>query len=257
MKKAIFIFVVILSHHMLHGQSIELDHTKPSIKVFDSSSDLGAELGYYNSGSELLGYHLSIHDQTGDEERIHFFGGNQGNAPFMEFVDNNGDPVIRIKGYGSQQGDDKGRVTTDQLEITAGADLAEYFDIEEVTAVVPGMITAIDSDNAGVLTLSNGKYDKKVVGVVSGANGLSSGMFMGQRKSIAHGSHPIALTGRAYVYASDENGEIEPGDFLTTSSIPGYAMKARKMKKARGAIIGKAMSSIDENGFVLILINLQ
>jgi hypothetical protein len=80
---------------------------------------------------------------------------------------------------------------------------------------------------------------------------------MGQEGSIADGDYPIALTGRVYVFANEEGGEIQPGDLLTTSSTSGYAMKVQDYHKAQGAIIGKAMTTIDENGFVLILVNLQ
>lgn len=255
-KYVLGILAFVSCHLVIAQKSIELDHTRPSIKVLEGGN-VGIEAGYYNPGSQLQGYHLSIGDESSGTERIHLYGGDQGTHPFMEFVDGNGDASVTIWGYGYGQSQTLGRIITDQLEIKAGSDLAEYFDITAEAKIEPGMITSIDPQNAGRLKVSQGKYDKKVVGVVSGANGLSPGMFMGQKETIAHGSHPIALTGRAYVYASDENGHIQPGDFLTTSSTPGYAMKAIKIKKARGAIIGKAMSPIDENGFVLVLINLQ
>ncbi len=35
----------------------------------------------------------------------------------------------------------------------------------------------------------------------------------------------LALTGRVPVKITGENGAIEPGDLLTTSSTPGHAMK--------------------------------
>jgi hypothetical protein len=81
---------------------------------------------------------------------------------------------------------------------------------------------------------------------------------MSQDNSIASGDHPVALTGRVYVKAIDANGKIKPGDFLTSSSKPGYAMKAKNLKKAKGAIIGKAMTGLEDNeGYVLVLISMQ
>jgi hypothetical protein len=54
------------------------------------------------------------------------------------------------------------------------------------------------------------------------------------------------------------NGAIEPGDLLTTSNIPGHAMKAADQARWPGAVIGKAMSSLNEGeGLVLVLVNLQ
>ena len=41
------------------------------------------------------------------------------------------------------------------------------------------------------------------------------------------------------------NGPIEPGDLLTTSNVPGHAMKVSDYERAQGAILGKAMSSLE------------
>ena len=80
---------------------------------------------------------------------------------------------------------------------------------------------------------------------------------MGQKGSIADGDFQVALSGRVYVYANAEGGAIKPGDLLTTSSTKGEAMKVNNYMKAQGSVIGKAMTKIDKNGFVLVLVNLQ
>jgi hypothetical protein len=51
----------------------------------------------------------------------------------------------------------------------------------------------------------------------------------------------VTLAGRVPVRISTENGPIEPGDPLTSSSTPGVAMKATKS----GPIVGKALESYD------------
>ena len=122
---------------------------------------------------------------------------------------------------------------------------------------MPGMLVSIDKEHIGKLTISATPYDKKVAGIISGANGIKPGVFMGQKETIANGEYPIALSGRLYVCANDEGGKIEPGDLLTSSLQKGYAMKASDNEKTQGTVIGKAMSGIDENGFVLVLVNLQ
>ena len=48
--------------------------------------------------------------------------------------------------------------------------------------------------------------------------------------------------GRRMAYASE--APIQPGDLLTTSSRPGYAMKAADPAQAWGAILGKAMTAL-------------
>ena len=72
------------------------------------------------------------------------------------------------------------------------------------------------------------------------------------------GGKNVALTGRVYVQADAFNGAIAPGDMLTTSSFPGYAMRVTDHTKSVGAILGKAMSRLDEGkGLVLMLVTLQ
>ena len=68
----------------------------------------------------------------------------------------------------------------------------------------------------------------------------------------------MALGGRVYVKATVSNGPIKPGDMLTTSGTAGYAMRVSDYGRAQGAVIGKAMSSLDEGtGLVLVLVSLQ
>ncbi|MBK7762937.1 MAG: collagen-like protein [Bacteroidetes bacterium] len=157
-------------------------------------------------------------------------------------------------------GDGDGRVITNELQITGGSDLAESFDIEEdnETEIVPGMLVSIDPKKESKLCISNQTNDKKVVGVISGANGVKPGVMMGQSNTLAFGKYPIALVGRVYVLSNNRGGEIEPGDFLTTSSQRGYAQKTTNIQLEAGSIIGKAMGKPDPStGYVLVLINLQ
>jgi hypothetical protein len=151
-----------------------------------------------------------------------------------------------------------GVTSTKVLEITGGADLAEHFDVKSGELATPGMVVSIDPQKAGGLRISSIAHDKKVAGIISGAGDIQPGMLMGQEGSIAHGSHPVALTGRVYCLVDASYGEIQPGDLLTTSDTPGHAMKVSKHEQAKGAIIGKAMTSLEEGkGLVLVLVSLQ
>jgi hypothetical protein len=87
----------------------------------------------------------------------------------------------------------------------------------------------------------------------------------------------LALSGRVPVKVCGENGDIKPGDYLTSSSKPGVAMKwtlldvntakdFNELKKIlsenemrRNAIIGKAVESFSGagTGKILVLISLQ
>ena len=97
-----------------------------------------------------------------------------------------------------------------------------------------------------------------MAGVVSGAASVEPGMIMSQSGTLADGEFPVALTGRVYCWADASEGAIQPGDMLTTSVIPGYAMKASDPERSHGAVIGKAMTSLEDGrGLVLVLVNLQ
>ena len=144
------------------------------------------------------------------------------------------------------------------LEITGGADLAEPFDFEDASGLEPGMVVAIDADHPGQLRMADSAYDRAVAGIISGANGINAGLTLNQQGSIADGSHPVALTGRVYAWADASSGRIEPGDLLTTSDSPGHLMRVDDHPRAQGAILGKAMTRLDEGkGMVLVLVSLQ
>ncbi len=175
---------------------------------------------------------------------------------YIQLYDSAGHATITLDG---ETGGD-GRITTQELAITGGSDLSEQFDINAPkTPVEAGMLVSIDPQNPGKLIPSDEPYDRKVAGIVSGAGGVKPGMMMGQNGTIANGEYPVALSGRVYALAdTSEGGEIKPGDLLTTSRIPGYAMKATDAEKRSGAVIGKAMTSLKtKKGLVLVLVSLQ
>ena len=150
-------------------------------------------------------------------------------------------------------------VAVPRLRISGGADIAEPFDVVGNTQVSPGMIVSIHPGHVGKLTVASEAYDRKVAGIVSGANGIGTGMVLAQDGTLADGEHPIALTGRVWVLAdAGANGPIEPGHMLTSSATLGHAMRADDPRRAFGATVGKAMSALDAGkGMVLVLVNLQ
>ncbi|MCX6924223.1 MAG: hypothetical protein NT154_13575, partial [Verrucomicrobia bacterium] len=149
-----------------------------------------------------------------------------------------------------------GNLACKTLTILGGADLAEPFVISEPTIEV-GSVVVIDEHNPGRLKLSRHAYDRKVAGVLSGARGVHPGISMVQEDALG-GGHNVALSGRVYALAEAENSSIQPGDLLTTSNVPGHAMKVSDYTKAQGTILGKAMSSLETGrGLVLTLVTLQ
>ena len=253
MRAIILFLTVFTSHFSTHAQDIELDHTAPKIVVNGSSNKIVEFGSFGQNGNEINLYSLG-----GTKSAVLSAGDGQNTTGILKLTNQNGSETIRLFGnYGQSS---KGRVVTSELEITGGSDLAEHFDITTSTEeeVLPGHLVSLDENESGKLILTNKKYDKNIVGIVSGANGVGTGMIMRQRESIADGDYPVALVGRTYVRANTENGNIQIGDLLTSSSTEGEVMKVKKHRKAYGAIVGKAMSALtDEKGYVLVLINLN
>lgn len=149
-----------------------------------------------------------------------------------------------------------GRTSTHVLEITGGSDLAEPFQIDG--EVLPGTVVAIDPTRPGQLRVADKAYDRTVAGCVSGAGGIQPGLTMQQESMTAGETHPVALAGRVYCLADASYGAIQPGDLLTTSDTAGHVMSVADPARAQGAMIGKAMSSLEQGqGLVLVLISLQ
>ena len=149
-----------------------------------------------------------------------------------------------------------GNFSVKTLTIRGGSDLAEPFAMSH-EGIEPGAVVVIDADVPGKLRLSMEAYDKKVAGIVSGAEGIHPGISMIQEDMLEPGDN-VALSGRVYVDANTSAGAIEPGDLLTTSDVPGQAMKAADHERAQGAILGKAMTPLHHGkGRVLVLVTLQ
>lgn len=160
----------------------------------------------------------------------------------------------------AQPGTGPGRVTTQVLEITGGADLSEHFVVRPVGGIAPapGAVVCIDPAHPGDLVVSDAPYCRTVAGIVSGAGGVIPGVLMRQEGSAADGILPVALTGRVYVLADADRGPIAVGDLLTTSATAGHAMRVDDHIRAAGAIIGKAMTPLASGrGLVLVLVSLQ
>lgn len=119
--------------------------------------------------------------------------------------------------------------TQDVLGLGQGADLAEYY--YSNTLLEAGDVVAITPDQDAGIGKSNSRYQRNLLGVVSTKPGLTLG-------PVAPNAYPIALAGRIPVKITNENGAIKAGDLLTSSSRPGYAMRAT----SAGAVIGRVLN---------------
>jgi hypothetical protein len=150
----------------------------------------------------------------------------------------------------------KGDVTVSGDVLLSGADCAEQFDVKQSSEnVEPGTVVVID--RSGALRESLEAYDKKVVGVVSGAGGLRPAIILDNREA-NESRVPVALVGKVYCKVDAFHSPIEVGDLLTTSTTPGHAMKVMEPERAIGSVIGKALGPCDGGfGLIPILISLR
>jgi hypothetical protein len=127
---------------------------------------------------------------------------------------------------------------------SSNADLAEVYPTNDTT-LHAGELVSFDSSITAGVKRSSSAYDRNVVGVIS----TSPSLLIGGKGDEGASGVPIALSGRVPVLVSDENGPIHAGDPLTTSSIPGMAMKATKSSY----VIGRAMQDFQGTGQGLVM----
>jgi hypothetical protein len=168
---------------------------------------------------------------------------------FIRAVDANWDPKFRLEGDGNAYADGNWN--------SGGADFAEM--LPAVQGLEPGDVLVIGPD--GQLTRSTEPYQASVAGVYSTKPGFVGGQPV---EGEVAGAIPLAVVGVVPVKASAENGSIRPGDLLTTSSTPGYAMKTSPLTVngvtfyPGGVIIGKALQGLDDGtGVIQVLVTLQ
>lgn len=133
------------------------------------------------------------------------------------------------------------------------ADLAENYVSSQ--KLDPGdLIMPANDGNTMAVIKSTSSYQNQVIGVVSTKPGVTL-----NSDAKVDGTHPymypIALKGRAPVKVSTENGNIHTGDYLTSSSTSGVAMKATKS----GEVIGEALEDYHSNdiGKIMVFVNIS
>ncbi len=162
------------------------------------------------------------------------FSSTPGNTGSLSFV---GDVQTSSAGAGTGA-----FVLSHGIMTTSGSyDVAEDYPTRDTT-LKPGDLVSIDPNETGFVRRTNVKEDSTILGIYSEKPGLrlsQSGADLDGGTAV-----PVALAGRVPVNVTTENGPILPGDYLTSSSIPGFAMKATKP----GPTIGKALEGFSSEG---------
>ena len=133
-----------------------------------------------------------------------------------------------------------------KLKTTDTGGTNHVYDIGELIPCGSGV------ENADVVIVNPLKYreaikcasdnDPKVIGIISDSPQFSIGdMDQANKKNPGKNFRFIALAGQVQCKVSTKNGMINPGDLLTTSDIPGHAMKAT----GAGSIVAKALQKFD------------
>jgi len=109
--------------------------------------------------------------------------------------------------------------------------LAQIVSVKDKKVKDGSIISAGQSGN----TLTTVPYDPQVMGVVA-----RDAAIILNTKNITNGL-PVISTGTVYILVSSAEGKIIKGDLLTSSTIPGVAVKAVK----EGYVLGTALENYD------------
>jgi hypothetical protein len=136
-------------------------------------------------------------------------------------------------------------------------DLAEnYFASGELEG---GDVVVIDSGRGLTLMLAGQANDTAVAGVISTAPAMKLKGLIDDAQGV-----PLVIAGRTLCKVDAAFGSIRPGDLLTSSPTPGYAMVAQPVTIGGielyrpGTIIGKALEAWEVGkGLIMVLVTLQ
>lgn len=138
-----------------------------------------------------------------------------------------------------------------------GGDYAESVEVTgDKSGYEPGDIIVLDPKSPGHFLLSTSPYSRLVAGIYSTKPGYVGRRQKGDPKLAVE--IPMAMVGIVPTKVTAENGPIEVGDLLVTSSRTGYAMKGTDNARITGAVVGKAMGPLESGtGIVEVLVSLQ
>ncbi len=120
-------------------------------------------------------------------------------------------------------------------EIRAGSDVAEVYYAATGTQLTAGDVISLDPSISDGVKQSESPYDNTLMGIIS----TQPGATLGNSDPPSGVQELVALAGRVPINVTNENGDINAGDYLTSSDIPGIAMRAT----GPGRVVAIAMQS--------------
>ncbi|KKQ76399.1 MAG: hypothetical protein US99_C0073G0001, partial [Candidatus Daviesbacteria bacterium GW2011_GWF2_38_6] len=225
-------------------------------ELVNNSIALGIAAGAVGTGT-TASYGLYVNAQTGAASNYGavFATGNVGigftspgsNLDVFNTTSSSDVNILRVLSNVGGTGTVKFRVDSDGDVFSDGgtamgtpADVAENYPVLDEAIEAGDLVTTSDipsdiknkyGELQPYIEKSKLPYQNNLIGIISTKPGvLLSANTEGKS---------VALAGRVPVKVSTENGLIEAGDYLTSSSTPGVAMKATRA----GAVVGKALES--------------
>jgi len=141
---------------------------------------------------------------------------------------------------------------------TGGADFAESVEVEgAVAAYAPGDLMTVDPARDRQFKQVSQPYSTLVAGIYATKPGILATPHTMDDPRLAS-EIPLAMVGIVPCKVTAENGPIHRGDLLVSSSTPGHAMKGTDRNRMLGAVVGKALGSLDQGtGVIEVLVTLQ
>jgi hypothetical protein len=231
----------------LYGKSTESSGGDGVKAESYSTTGRGVYARNYASGVAMAGYSDSA-PGTG-----HFYP-----TLYLVQANSSGDFVVGASSYWGTRYwrvDRTGRGYFNNGTQTGGADFAEQLAVEgEETDYEPGDVLVISASADRTVELSTEPFATAVIGVYSTQPAVLAGA---PDTDDPLAGIPVAITGIAPCKVSAENGPIQRGDLLVTSSTPGHAMRAGD-NPAPGTVLGKAMQPLESGtGIIELLVTLQ
>ncbi len=134
----------------------------------------------------------------------------------------------------------RGQIQVWTIRGAGAADLAETYSTNDPELNVADVVSIDPTLRAGVKK-STKAYDRNALGIISTQPNMVMG---GDIPPEGVKQVNLALAGRVPVRVSNINGNIKPGDYLTSSDIPGMAMKATRA----GPIVGRSLGTFTGEG---------
>jgi hypothetical protein len=140
----------------------------------------------------------------------------------------------------------------------SGADFAESMAVVgDRGKYVAGDLLVIEPTANRHLAVAREPYSSLVAGIYSTKPGM-----LGSTRRVdqapAKDEVPLAVVGIVPCKVSAENGPIQVGDLLVTSSTPGHAMRGTDRSRMLGAVVGKALEPLPKGtGVIQVLVTLQ